>query len=83
MKLSFIVIFLAVFVIGCEQNSTDSTPIATPAITRSDAESRYAKHCMKTDTISNSLLREFNEMPVDRIDGFANGCESQERNKSK
>ena len=84
MKLSLIVAslaVLAVLVIGCEQNSTDSIPIATPTVTRADAESRYAKHCMKADTISEPLLREFNDMTVDRIDGFANGCEMTEKHK--
>ena len=83
MKISLIVTPLAALVIGCEQSLIESNPTVAPTVTRANAEARYAKYCMKTDTISDSLLREFNAMSVDRIDGFANGCESQERNKKQ
>ena len=85
MRFNLIAIPIIVLIIGCEieQSTVNSSPIAISTVTRADAESRYAKHCMKADTISEPLLKEFNEMPVDRIDGFANGCESQERNKKR
>ena len=81
LKLLFLFVpFLLISLTGCGINSAQSDkPIPAATVTRNDAESRFAKHCLKSDTITEPMLREFNNMPVDHIDGFANGCEMENK----
>ena len=74
--------FLLIALYGCKLDPLPTSPTPTATVTRADAESRYAKHCMKSETASIALTKEFNDMTVDRIDGFANGCEMEEKYKN-
>lgn len=76
-----IIIAFSLFCIGVTSCRADEIkqPSPTPAISRDDAESRYAKHCLKSDVVTEAMLREFNDMSVERIDGFANGCEMENK----
>ena len=73
--------FLLISLTGCccINSAQSNKPTPTATVSRSDAEVRYAKHCLRSDTITESMLREFNNMPVDHIDGFANGCEMENK----
>ena len=73
--------FLLIALYGCDLETQSTIPEPTATVTRADAETRYAKHCMKSETISKALTKEFNEMTVDRIDGFANGCEMESKKR--
>ena len=76
---------LLIMLSGCCESSSQQpvepnpSPVAT--VTRSDAESRYVNHCLKSEVVTVATLREFNAMTVDRIDEFANGCEMAEKHK--
>ena len=75
--------FLLIALYGCGLDPLSTNPMPIATVTRADAEARYAKHCMKSETITKALAREFNDMSVDRIDGFANGCEMKEKYKKQ
>lgn len=78
MKLLSIPVLL-IALVGCDIENKTSSPSPTATVTRNDAEARFAKHCLKSDEITKPMMKEFNNMPVDRIDGFANGCEMENK----
>jgi hypothetical protein len=81
MKVGRISVFcLALISFGC-CSCEIVAPTPTPTVSRSDAEKRFATHCLKTSAVGDATLRQFNDMSVERIDGFANGCESENKHK--